>query len=107
MRKLVARVGAVLPMVALLAALVGCVSPGPAAVGQIGALSGPWQATNGSEYLNFAGGHMISYDPKGLVVRGIVRQEAGKLSLRHSGRLETWQASIDRDTLHLTHAGDS
>src|SRR5947208_14272754 len=108
MRELrVKRAAAFFLSLALSACASACATSGQARNTSGVELAGPWQSTAVSEYLNFPDSRLISFGPKGLTVRRVVRRESATLILRHSGRLETWQVAEDPRVLRLTHDGES
>jgi hypothetical protein len=69
-------------------------------------LQGPW-TTNGEEFLYFHGDQIFLFENHKLVVRGLVRFQAGALVVRNEGKLETWHASLQNHHLKLGMQGDA
>jgi hypothetical protein len=70
-------------------------------------LQGAWKQVDGSGLVRVQDGQLLTIESNELHIRGIVHYRQGLLVLRNSGRLETWQAALERvGHFRLGHNGE-
>jgi hypothetical protein len=62
---------------------------------------GAWKAATAESFLHIRGDQVFAFEQGQLKVYGIVRHQPGEVRLRHQGKLEIWNASLDGRSLRF------